>query len=396
MNSGLTELIGAIFNAARTVGSDEDVRQLGRMKYASTQLASDLNTAGERHIDPALARGRKEWTGTAAETYDRRIALYLPSAQRNELVKNLGSVGEGLGIAQVASRQTKIAFAELVKSLAQGAALCVGLSLITGGAGRLAAATLERKLVAQGAARATQILKRLAGVLRLNAGLMKKGATLLQAMKKLPANLVLQGTEGMSFTKTSLAAMRSFGKMFGINLAGNLAYVGAPRIFQGQSFFAPFGLSYAQMVNTSAVSASFPYGRVGWAKLRERYGAKPYLVSGALTGMTSTIMNDQMEGQSAGRTAWDAFKMGLLNGGWNALTGWGLGKVNLSTDAAQQAASSFGAILPGTAVRNLPQPIGVPYQAPPDQASVNPNATSSYTPPRLDSPLDSGLRKDEK
>ncbi|WP_326820414.1 hypothetical protein [Streptosporangium sp. NBC_01756] len=394
MSNQLTDLIHTIGNAAAAVGSDEDVRQLGRMEQATTRLAGDLSIAGERYIDPAIDRGRARWAGAAAELYDRRVADYLPAAQRVELTQNLRGVAESLGLAQVASQQTKHAFAELVKSLVQGAVICVGLSLITGGAGRLAAAGLERRIVVEGASRATQIIRQLAGVMRLNATVMQKGAGALQKVKKLSGNLVLKGVEGRSFSRTTLLAMGQYGKMFSINLAGNLTYVGLGRTLRGQSFFAPFGLSYAQMVNTSAISAGFPYGRVGWAKLRERFGAKAYLGSGALTGMVSTVMNDRLEGRSAGRTAWDTFKMSLVNGGWNAVTAWGLGRVNLSSDAAQQATSSFGAILPGTVIRNLPQPIGVPFKAPPEQAQINPDATSQGTLPQIKAPLDSGLGHD--
>ncbi|WP_406318241.1 hypothetical protein OHA77_12760 [Streptosporangium sp. NBC_01639] len=385
MSNQLTDLIHTIGNAAAAVGSDEDVRQLGRMEQATTRLAGDLSIAGERYIDPAIDRGRARWAGAAAELYDRRVADYLPAAQRVELTQNLRGVAESLGLAQVASQQTKHAFAELVKSLVLGAAICVGLSLMTGGAGRLAAASLERKYAVEGAGRAVQIIRRLAGLMRLNAKLMQKAAEM-----RLPGPL----KKTSLFSRTILLSMREYGKMFGINLAGNLTYVGLNRMRQKQSFLAPFGLSYAQMVNSSAVSAGFPYGRIGWAKLRERFGAKAYLGSGALTGMVSTVMNDQLEGRSAGRTAWDTFKMSLVNGSWNATAAWGLGRMNISGDAAQQVASSFGAVLPGTVMRGLPQPIGVPYKAPPEQVQINPDATSQGTLPQIKAPLDSGLGHD--
>ena len=187
---------------------------------------------------------------------------------------------------------------------------------------------------------------------------LRKGLTVFKS-----ENWVLNGTQGLSFGKTALASWRSYSKMFVLQLgAGQLMFVGLGRKIKGQSFFAPFGLQYAEMVNSAAISSSFPWGRVGWEKAKKAYGAKALFAAGAMTGTGYTIVNDRLEGKSLTQMVKDVGKVAVLNGGWGALNGAALGKFGITGDFKVQLFNSTGAIIPGTAIRNLPPPIGVPFK----------------------------------
>ncbi|TMR89698.1 hypothetical protein [Nonomuraea basaltis] len=393
----LVDLFRTVKNAFLALGSDEDERQLHIMSLANKQLAADLQTVGTDHIDPAVKRGRNQWTGRAAETYDFKVEKYLSPAQRADLIANLGNVANGLVIAQQVSHQTKNAFRELLISLAQGAAICVGLSMMTAAVGRLSALQLAQRLTLQGASTAAMIWNRLLLVMVRLASLMAKAMNQITKIKGLRwlkrENFALVAGKDLSFGKATLQGMRSFGKMFAINYAGQYTSVGLGNVLiKGENFFSPFGLKDAQIVKTSAFSAGFPWGSVGWANLKNSLGWKAYFVPGFLAGGGSTAYNDIIEGKSLGQTAFDVAKMGTINGAWGAFSGWGAGAMNLQSNAAQQAVSSFGALIPATPVRAAPQPWGVPYAPSPEMPQVN--GTAGVL-PGLNSPLDSGLDQDK-
>jgi hypothetical protein len=389
------DLIRTVKNAFLALGSDEDERQLHKMSLANKQLAADLQTVGQDYIDPAVARGREQWSGQAAETYDFKVEKYLPPAQRAELIANLGNVADALAVAQQVSHETKVAFKELLISLAQGAAICAALSMMTAGVGRITAMGLQQRLTIKGASTAVMIWNRLILMMVRLAKLMVKLMDRITKLKGLRwanrKNFALVAGQNLSFGKATLAGMKGFGKMFLINYAGQYASVGLGNVlFKGEDFFSPFGLKDAQIVRTSAFSAGFPWGSVGWANLKANFGRKAYFVPGFISGGGSTAYNDIIEGKSLGQTAFDVAKMGIINGAWGAFSGWGTGKLNLQSDAAQQAVSSFAAVIPGTAVRATPQPWGVPYAPSAEMPQINGTATSGL-PETLNSPLDSGL-----
>ncbi|MGN9844410.1 hypothetical protein ACTMTI_40420 [Nonomuraea sp. H19] len=398
--SQLMELIRTVKNAFLALGSDEDERQLHKMSLANKQLAADLQTVGGQYIDPAVKRGRDEWTGRAAENYEFKVDKYLSPAQRAALTGNLGNVADGLVIAQQVSHQTKNAFRELLISLAQGVAICVGLSMLMSAAGRVASQGLAHRLTIQGASMTAMIWNRLLLLMTRLASLMAKAMGQISKLKGLRwlkrENFALVAGKDLTFGKSTLQGMRNFGKLFAINYAGQYTTVGLGNVLiKGENFFSPFGLKDAQIVRTSAFSAGFPFGSTGWGKLKESLGRKAYFVPGFISGGGSTAYNDVIEGKSLGQTAFDVTKMGIINGTWGAISGWGTGKMNLQSDAAQQAASSFGALIPGVPVRAAPQPWGIPYAPSAEMPQVDGTATPRM-PERLNSPLDSGLDKIEK
>ncbi|MER6946235.1 LysM peptidoglycan-binding domain-containing protein [Nonomuraea sp. NPDC000554] len=408
MINNLHDLVMTVYRAHKAVGSEADQQKLELMAAACKKLAADLKTVGDDHIDPAVERGRSNWSGEASKHYDEMVSAYFDPRERKETIKNLGHVAEVLGLAREASRQTQHAYAELKKSLIETALLLAGMSVMAGPAGRIWARIKECQIVVKGGAVASSIMLRLGAFLQRVGVPLEKITEILAKGKrlsifsptKLASNLRL-GTvnaegiavplTGMSDGKMAWTAFKGMTKLFGINLAGNFMYVGLGRLMKGQSFIAPFGLGYAEMVNTSAISMAFPYGSLGFKKLYQKYGLWAYFGAGASTGMTSTYVNDRLENKSAGQTAWDMFKVGLLNGGWNAGTKGFLNWINLKgrfpnlkdnqIDQIQQGVSSFGAIAPGTLVRNAPPPIGVPYKTPPDPVQIDVSAPPSHNIP---------------
>ncbi|MEU7828023.1 hypothetical protein [Nonomuraea sp. NPDC049129] len=367
----LSQLITTIMNAMRAAGNDNDERQLAQMSEACKQLAASLDSVGDKNIDPAVQKGRKQWTGDAATHYQEMVDTYFDPAERKALVKSLGHVSEVLLMAKEATHETKRAFRELLKSILQALAISVALSMFTGVMGRYAAWVARAKIAAQGAGLAATILARLIWFLKKVAVPLRKLAELMKRSKALrrgltvfkSQNWVLNGTQGMSFGKTALTSFKSYAKMFGLQLgAGQFMFVGLGRELKGQSFFAPFGLQYAQMVNSAAISSAFPWGRVGWDKAKKAYGAKALFAAGAMTGTGYTIINDRLEGKTLGQMVKDIGKVAVLNGGWGALNGAALKKIGITGDFQVQLFNSTGAIIPGTALRNLPPPIGVPFK----------------------------------
>lgn len=390
----LSQLISTIMNAMKAAGNDNDERQLAQMSEACKQLAGSLESVGDKYIDPAVQKGRKQWTGDSATHHQEMVDTYFDPAERQALVKSLGHVSEVLLMAKEATHETKRAFRELLKSILQAVAISVALSMFTGVMGRWAAWMARAKIAAQGASLAATILARLIWLLQKIAVPLRKLAELMKRSKALrkgltlfkSQNWVLNGTQGMSFGKTALTSFRSYAKMFGLQMgAGQLMFVGLGRELKGQSFFAPFGLQYAQMVNSAAISSAFPWGRVGWDKAKKAYGAKALFAAGAMTGTGYTIVNDRLEGKTLGQMVKDIGKVAVLNGGWGALNGSALRKFGITGDFQVQLFNSTGAIIPGTALRNLPPPIGVPFkQTDPPPHIDHKKYPEPDTPPSMD------------
>ncbi|MEU0567866.1 LysM peptidoglycan-binding domain-containing protein [Nonomuraea sp. NPDC005983] len=386
MTNSLSELIQTIFNAQRAAGSNRDQLQLKKMAVACEGLAAGLKTLGDEHFDPALRRGQGSWGGGAAAHYQGMAGTVFSAETRKEVIKNLGEVSKALRVALQATIETQRAYEELKKSIRDAIILSVAIGLFAGAMGKIAARAAQAKIATQGATFASMIMARLAALLarvgipvRRIAEFISKSKILSQFRPtKLAGNLVLDGTQGMSFAKTSLAAMSHFYKMFGMQMGLNFAYMGLGRTLRGQSVFAPFGLGYAEMVKSSSVSAAFPFGRVGWNKLKNRIGWRANFLAGVTTATTYTVVNDRLEGKSAGTTVGDVARIGLLNGGWSALNAVILRRYNVTGDFAQQGITSAGAIIPGTAIRNIPPPIGVPFKAPPEQPQISDSATQGY------------------
>ncbi|GLW08156.1 hypothetical protein Misp01_32860 [Microtetraspora sp. NBRC 13810] len=401
MVDSLSDLVTTLINAIKALGSDRDERQLNKMAAACTKLAADLGAVGKQ-IDPVILAGHGTWTGAAATRYQQMATTYFSQSERADVVKNLGHVTEVLGMAKQASHETKRALVELLKSIGEAIAASAVISVAFGAMGKYAAWAAREQMAAKAGTYAVSImtrlvwnLQKLAKPIQLIARFLGKGRTSTTlasrpalALKRnnlrdllvnmgngrLVKGMTLAGSEGMSFGATSLAAMKNFWKVFGMSYTGNYVTTGLGRMMNGQSFITPFGLGYAQMNKASWVAGALPFSSTVWTGLAARHPVRMNFMAGFTAGSIPSIMNDRLEGKPWSEVAQNYAKFGLVSGVFNASMGGLFGKVGIRDPKMVMGLGSFFGLIPGTALRGLPEPIGTPLAPVPEPLRINEDA----------------------
>jgi hypothetical protein len=330
------DLIKTLRNAIASMGGDEQEQRLLIMADACRGLQDALGAA-----DPKLApvpASLDGWLGADADAFRDKWSNHLDARFRVAAIDNLAAAGDVLRQSVEASRKTREALEELVKSLiisiAAGGALSLAASAVTGYASWAASAAVA----ARGASTATGILSKLFDVQRA-------ASAALRALAVVGRSRLVRGLSmyDQGFKATALTAMRKYGQIYGWSFGGNLLSGAVARGAFGQNPLDVSILSLAQTANASTVAgATGPLGEIDY--LTKLGATKPLLnnlVTGAVAGGVPAFWNARIQGKSWGQTFSDTALFAGIAGGFNGVVGRtfnpGQGQRGLPSPAAFKA-----------------------------------------------------------
>ncbi|MER6942872.1 hypothetical protein ABT294_02500 [Nonomuraea sp. NPDC000554] len=311
------DLVRTLRNAVASLGDERQEQRLAVMAASCLRLKEAMEQAGQR-LAP-VPNSLDGWVGDDANTFRAKWADHLDPRFRREAIGHLDTAAQVLRQSIEATRKTRQAVEELIRSLLISVAAGGAVALASAGVSTFAAWASSAATAARGAATATNILSRFFALRRAAAAVVRGLAAV--GRSRLVRGLAMYGSRG--FGRTALEALKKYGQIYGWSAGGNLLAGGVARGAFGQNPLDVSILSLAQTANASTVAGlTGPLGATSaFTRLNAVSPMTHNVTMGAIAGGVPAFWNARIEGKSWGQTWSDVALFAGIAGGFNGAVG---------------------------------------------------------------------------